>query len=181
VPRTWWSITVELVEGRGHTYWPRPGRSFAAAPNHTFAHLADSIDTAFARWDRAHLYEFRLADASRIGRPDPDWDEDEILDGSVTKLGRLTPGERFLYVFDFGDGWHHVCTVEPDKVDPLDVLGIKPAAPLAHFGWGDMPDQYGRRYVDDDGSEGPLPPDPRGADLPPFFPYWGEGAAAYRD
>jgi hypothetical protein len=29
--RTWLSIRVELIEGRGERYWPRPGRLFAAA------------------------------------------------------------------------------------------------------------------------------------------------------
>lgn len=179
--RTWWSITVELVEGGGRTFWPRPGRTFAAGPGHTFASLADAIDAAFGRWDLSHLREFRLADETRIGRPDADWDEEEILDERAAKLGRLASGERFLYVFDFGDGWHHLCTVEEGKVDPLEVLGIRPSAPLPHFGWGDLPDQYGRRFLDDDGSDGPLPSDPRRTDLPPFFPWWGEGAEMYPD
>jgi hypothetical protein len=51
---------VELIEGAGRTLWPRPGRVFAAARSHTFAALADAIDTAFARWDRAHLHLFEL-------------------------------------------------------------------------------------------------------------------------
>jgi hypothetical protein len=28
--RTWLSIRVDLVSGRGEDYWPRPGRIFAA-------------------------------------------------------------------------------------------------------------------------------------------------------
>lgn len=179
--KTWWSITVELVEGRAGQFWPRPGRVFAAAPSHTFAQLADAIDTAFARWDRAHLNEFRLADGTRIGMPDPDWGDADILDERTTKLSRLGAAERFLYVFDFGDGWHHICTVGKAKIDPLDELGIKPPAPLPYWGWGDLPDQYGRRWAEDDGSDGPVPPDPGRADLPPFLPWWGEGAARYRD
>jgi hypothetical protein len=47
--RTWLSIRVELVEGRGERLWPRPGRIFAAARSHTFAALATAIDDAFAR------------------------------------------------------------------------------------------------------------------------------------
>jgi len=47
--RTWLSIRVELVEGRGERFWPRPGRILAAARNHTFAQLAEAIDDAFAR------------------------------------------------------------------------------------------------------------------------------------
>src|SRR6267154_1284906 len=71
---TWLSIRVELVEGRGQRYWPRPGRLFAAATNHSFAQLATAIDDAFARWDRSHLHEFELADGTRIGKPDPEMD-----------------------------------------------------------------------------------------------------------
>src|SRR4051794_1280573 len=62
VPRTWLSIRVDLIEGRAERLWPRPGRVFAAARSHTFADLADAIDTAFARWDRAHLTLFELND-----------------------------------------------------------------------------------------------------------------------
>jgi hypothetical protein len=30
------------------------------------------------------------------------------------------------------------------KVDPLEVLGIRPDVPLPYWGWGSIPDQYGR-------------------------------------
>ena len=66
--RTWLSIRVELVEGHGTRFWPRPGRIFAAARSHPFDALATAIDDAFARWDRAHLHEFRLADGTRPPR-----------------------------------------------------------------------------------------------------------------
>ena len=70
--RSWLSIRVELVEGRGERYWPRPGRLFGAARSHSFAQLASAIDDAFARWDRSHLHEFELEDGTRIGTPGPD-------------------------------------------------------------------------------------------------------------
>lgn len=90
----WISVSVELVEGRGERYWPRPGRLFAAAADHSFADLGAAIDDAFARWDRSHLYEFELADGTRIGMPDPEWQDDEPMeDGRIVKLGRLKPGE----------------------------------------------------------------------------------------
>jgi len=54
----------------------------------------------------------------------------------------------------------------------METLGIVPDVPLPYFGWGDMPDQYGRRWDGDDG-EGRLPRDPRGTDLPPLRPGWG--------
>jgi len=39
-----------------------------------------------------------------------------------------------------------------------------PAVPLPSFGWGDMPDQYGRRWDADDG-EGLVPEDPGRPDI----------------
>jgi pRiA4b ORF-3-like protein len=172
--RTWLSIRVELVEGHGEHLWPRPGRIFAAARTHTFAQLASAIDNAFARWDRAHLHEFTLPDGTRLTTPHLDWEDGPpALDDRRIKLSRLTGGEQFLYVFDFGDDWTHLCTVDPTRIDPLDSLGIAPDGPLPYWGWGDLPDQY-RRCWDADDHSSPLPPDPRLADLPPLRPDWGQ-------
>jgi hypothetical protein len=128
VARTWLSIRVDLVSGRGADYWPRPGRIFAAARSHRFSQLANAIDTAFARWDRPHLYQFVLADGRRIGQREFDeFDDDEVfIDGTTTTLSALTLGEHFVYEFDFGDCWTHLCTVEPAQIDPATELGITP-------------------------------------------------------
>jgi hypothetical protein len=168
----WLSIRVELIEGRGEQYWPRPGRLFAAASSHSFAQLATAIDDAFARWDRSHLHEFELADGTRIGTPDPDLDDEGVIDETRQKLSRLKTGEQFAYEFDFGDGWTHLCTVIEAGIDPLDTLGVVPHAPLPYFGWGEIPDQYGRAWPDLD-DESPPPKDPELADLPPLRPGWG--------
>jgi len=61
-----------------------------------------------------------------------------------------------------GDDWTHRCVVDTAKVDPLEVLGIRPQVPLPFWGWGTIPDQYGRRVDDDDGG-GPIPPRPQEA------------------
>ena len=45
--------------------WPRPGRIFAVSTGHSLHELAESIDDAFARWDRSHLHEFELPDGRR--------------------------------------------------------------------------------------------------------------------
>lgn len=180
VARTWLSIRVELIEGRGGGLWPRPGRILAAARTHTFAQLADAIDTAFARWDRAHLNMFELSDGARLCGPVP-WEDpsEEMRFAGEVKLSRLTAQEQFLYVFDMGDDWTHLCTVAAARVDPLDVLGVVPDVPLSSWGWGEIPDQYGRRFDEDDG-EGPLAADPKRSDLPPLRPWWGEGGRRYR-
>jgi len=170
--RTWLSVRVELVAGRGEDYWPRPGRLFAVARSHTFEELATAIDDAFARWDRAHLHEFTLADGYRVGRPSPDdWDPDHMLDIRRIGASRLSLGEQFVYTFDLGDDWQHLCTVGSERVDPLSVLGIVPYRPLPYWGWGDIPDQYGRRWDGDDGESEP-PPNPNGADLPLLLGDW---------
>lgn len=170
--RNWLSIRVELVSGRGEDFWPRPGRIFAAARSHTFGELANAIDIAFARWDRAHLYQFVFDDGRRIGQPEFDDFDQGFIDAARTKLSMLTAGEQFVYEFDFGDGWTHLCMVAPARFDPDAELGMIPGQPLPYWGWGTIPDQYGRRWADDDG-EGDEPPNPGTSDLPPLQPGWG--------
>jgi hypothetical protein len=166
VAKTWLSIRVDLLSG-SHTgdLWPPPGRVLVVGPSHTFADLATAIDDAFARWDRSHLYEFTLPDGRRIGLPDDEWDEEPVLDAARVKVARHAAlGTEFRYVFDLGDFWVHRCTVATRKVDPLDALGIVPDRPLPCFGWGAIPDQYGRKWNGDDGQSRPPPspaePDP---------------------
>jgi Plasmid pRiA4b ORF-3-like protein len=167
VARTWLSIRVDLVSGLGGDYSPRPGRIFAAARSHSFRELADAIDTAFARWDRAHLYQFVLADGRRIGQPEFDDFDQGFVDGGRTKLSTLTLGEQFLYEFDFGDSWLHLCTVGPTRIDPTAALGTVPTQPL--------------RYRISTGAAGmetmastTSHPIPGTSDLPPLHPWWGQ-------
>jgi len=69
--------------------------------------------------------------------PDPEWRDDEpVEDGRIVKLARLKPGEQFVYVFDLGDDWAHLCTVGNSPLDPLETLGSVPDRPLPYFGWG---------------------------------------------
>jgi Plasmid pRiA4b ORF-3-like protein len=170
--RSWLSIRVELVEGRGEHYWPRPGRLFAAAKSHSYAQLATAIDDAFARWDRSHLHEFELIEGTRIGTPDSELDSEGVLDETRETLSRLQKSQQFIYVFDFGDDWTHMCTVVDVGIDPLDALGLVPDRPLPFFGWGSIPDQYGRAWAEED-AESRTPLDPELTDLPPLRPGWG--------
>jgi hypothetical protein len=68
----WLAIRVELTGGRGIGLDPQPGRVLLVGPRHTFADLAEAVNAAFARWDLAHLHEFRLADGRRIGYAEED-------------------------------------------------------------------------------------------------------------
>lgn len=107
--KTWLSVRVELLSGRGEDLWPRPGRVFLVGPRHTFADFAAAIDGAFGRWDRSHLCSFTLETGEIFGWPDPD------ADPPVTDLSRalvaenIKPGTPFRYLFDYGDDWAHRC------------------------------------------------------------------------
>ncbi|MEU2006531.1 hypothetical protein ACH47B_35725 [Rhodococcus sp. NPDC019627] len=158
--RTWLSVTVELLGGCGEDLWPWPGRIFAVGPSHTFSDLANAINDAFARWDRAHLSMFTLADGRIVTDTETGAEMVESLGGPITeavdiesaKVARLLgPGAEFQFTFDLGDDWTHRCVIGSDKVDPIEVLGIRPEAPVPYWGWGTIPDQYGRRWADDDG------------------------------
>jgi len=171
--RTWLSIRVDLVEGRGQHFWPRPGRIFAAARSHTFAQLAEAIDDAFARWDRAHLHQFTVTGGHRIGRPDWEGEPiDGLIDAREATVGQFQSGAQFVYEFDFGDSWTHLCTIGDRRIDPVEQFGVIPDHPRPYWGWGAIPDQYGRGWDSDDGGT-PPPPDPGLADLPPLRPRWG--------
>jgi len=68
------------------------------------------------------------------------------LDHARLKVTReVKPGDEFADVFDFADDWEHRCVVRPAKVDPVHEYGIVPPGPVAIWGWGWIPDQYGRR------------------------------------
>ena len=175
-------MTVELVEGAGYRFWPRPGRVFAAARTHSFAQLATAIDVSFGRWDLGQLWQFELAGHVYVAPEDPEWqsaESDKILDGN-SRLSRLAVGDEFVYQFDPNDSWLHICRVAEGRIDPLEEIGEAPPEPTAYDGWGILPDQYLRRFADDDG-ETPMPVDQRNRDLPPLRPWWGPNAAPVPD
>jgi hypothetical protein len=62
--------------------------------------------------------------------------------------GRLRGGEQFLYTFDLGDDWTHLCTVAPARIDTLwgaaPCGGDRPGHTPALLGVGSDPG-FGRR------------------------------------
>ncbi len=153
--RTWLRIRVDLLGGGGIDCNPSPGRVFLVGPSHTFEQFAEAIDAAFARWDLSHLHNFELKDGRLIGYPDDSFGPELVwLDHAKLKVAKeVKPGEEFEYVFDLGDNWRHRCTVEPEKGDPVEEYGIVPNVPAPIWGWGSIPDQYGRRAFDPDEEE----------------------------
>lgn len=148
--RTWLRIRVDLLGGGGIDCDPSPGRVFLVGPLHTFERFAEAIDAAFARWDLSHLHNFELKDGRLIGYPDDSFAPELVwLDHAKLKVAKeVKPGEEFEYVFDLGDNWRHRCTVEAEKWDPLEEYGIVPNVPVPIWGWGWIPDQYGRQAFD---------------------------------
>lgn len=119
------TIRVVLRGRAGDPPAAAPGRVLLASTDHTLADLADAIDRAFGRWDLTPLHRFELG-----GRTIDD-------DAGVT-LAALPPAGAARYTFDLGEGWQHDLEVEEVGVDPGDG-GI-----TTLFGWGTIPDQYGR-------------------------------------
>lgn len=155
--RTWLEIKIVLEGGGGIDLDPPPGRTLIVGPGHSFEQLANAINAAFARWDLSHLHEFGLGDGRRVGFPTEDFDDPQLRDHTALRvLDELGPGDEFTYVFDLGDHWRHRCAVAPEKVDPLEVYGIRPERPVATWGWGWIPDQYGR--VSEGGADPPPEP-----------------------
>jgi len=63
-------------------------------------------------WGNYHLHEF-VIEEERYGEPHPD-DFSEVVDEKKVKLSDVVLGEgdRFIYVYDFGDSWEHEIKVE---------------------------------------------------------------------
>ncbi len=141
----WMTIRVELVSGGGRDFNPAPGRVFLVGPGHAFGELADAINLHFARWDLSHLHDFRLADGREIGFPDPD-SPDTLDQARINVSSALKKGDEFEY-------WAHQCRVEEVDVDPEDLYGEVPKLPVPIWGWGSIPDQYGRRSENDTGED----------------------------
>lgn len=165
--RRWQAIKVELLGGRGEGLELPPGRIMVCPPGTTFDQLGLAVDVALARWDLSHLRMFTLADGTRV--VDEEMQDELVGNGFGASVPRtallgakvsslVREGDTFTYVYDFGDDWTHRCTVV-GRVDPEEQLGVVPDRPLASWGWGTVPDQYGRRWEGDDGESEP-PPSP---------------------
>lgn len=104
----------------------------------TLERLHHVIQIAFG-WTDSHLHLFQIGEADY--GPDGDWAE---VRSERLRLSRLVAvGERFSYVYDFGDDWRHVIQVEkrlpagPESLGPRCVTGRRSAPPEDCGGvWG---------------------------------------------
>ncbi|MDT2815159.1 plasmid pRiA4b ORF-3 family protein [Vagococcus carniphilus] len=87
----------------------------------TFEDLHEIIQTAFD-WDTAHLYQFTVGNIilsdfeaeELLGEPTQFYFEPKVKkDMAKTKLSQLINlGDKFEYIYDFGDSWEHKIVVE---------------------------------------------------------------------
>jgi hypothetical protein len=152
----WMTIRVVLTGQNTDELPAPPGRVLLAHADHSFSELAEAVDTAFGRWDLTPLHQFEVegrilltAEAGGDGAPEVE-DSDEVTIGEVG----LRAGARFSYIFDLGEGWTHECSVEEVAVDPFELAGEEPDVPVPVYGWGTIPDQYGRIDEDEDEDDG---------------------------
>lgn len=145
----WFIIRVELIGSPIERISQPPGRDLLVSPRHSLLELAIAIDSAFARWDLGHLHEFRMPGGETyvLGGDDeghPSTSTESVLLGLLS----LTEGSVLEYVFDLGDEWLHRCEVRSVGRNPETDFGDVPLGPVPIFGWGSIPDQYGRTTPD---------------------------------
>jgi hypothetical protein len=66
-------------------------------------------------WTNSHLHEFAIG-GCQYGEIDDDAPEELLGEAGYTLAEVVGEGERFEYLYDFGDGWDHAVTIE--KVVP---------------------------------------------------------------
>jgi hypothetical protein len=77
----------------------------------TFGELNEVIQIVMG-WTNSHLHEFYF-DTEKIGMKDEDSPSDVKNENRIRLGPRLkTPGTRFRYLYDFGDGWEHSIALE---------------------------------------------------------------------
>lgn len=64
-------------------------------------------------WTDSHLHDFHWRE-ERFSIPDPEFDEERVVDERTVTLKELglSIKDRLEYMYDFGDGWEHVLTLE---------------------------------------------------------------------
>jgi hypothetical protein len=92
----------------------------------SFAQFHEVIQMAFG-WQDYHLFQFSphgFGNHPTIGILDPEneWEEEEIVDCETIELNKIfkKEGQKFTYIYDFGDHWQHQITLE--KIIDNDLL-----------------------------------------------------------
>lgn len=84
-------------------------------------------------WEDSHLHEFELGGQRfKLPHPDDAFDEFPSLDSKKAKVNKvLEEGDEFIYIYDFGDNWHHrVCVTQVEWIDhvPMSIAQVTAGA-----------------------------------------------------
>jgi Plasmid pRiA4b ORF-3-like protein len=122
-------------------------------PDCTLVNLHEYIQAAFG-WENYHLHQFEI-DGVRYSQPSPDGDDfdmdfEDETDILLSKLlPKSSPKARWIYEYDFGDGWRHDVLFEghppndPKAKTPLCLEGERACPPEdcgGPWGYGDYLD-----------------------------------------
>src|SRR5690606_26873270 len=103
-----------------HISKPPVWRRVLVPDNFTFQKFHKVIQAAFD-WQDYHLYQFSptgYGSFPQIGIPDVEgWGDEEIINSKRIKLSEIftTKGQKFTYIYDFGDDWVHKIILEEIK------------------------------------------------------------------
>lgn len=120
-PQLWWQLRVDLLDV-SPLIWRR-----LLVPDSIVLPTLHQVLQVTLGWTDSHLHEF-VINGIRYAAPDPDWSEDlQQRDERRVVLNKALGQSRcFDYVYDFGDDWHHVITVEDVRVgSPSEPLSLR--------------------------------------------------------
>jgi hypothetical protein len=98
-------LRVELEDVK-----PKVWRRILVPTSVRLSRLHDTLQVVMG-WSNSHMHAFKVGDLS-YGMCFDDYPEEEIDERTVTIRHALRGVDRFLYEYDFGDGWNHLIEVE---------------------------------------------------------------------
>lgn len=129
---------------------PKIWRCIQVPENYNFCDLHAAIQDSMG-WNDCHLHQFRIkkpetGDEVTIGIPDEDgFGVQGIIPGKKAKIAKyfITPEDKAIYEYDFGDGWRHeivlekISSAEDGAMYPRCVAGARACPPEDCGGpWG---------------------------------------------
>lgn len=111
---------IELLETD-----PLVWRRIVVPSDYTLYQFHMAMQGAFG-WENRHLFQFcesGFSDKTVYGIPGDDIDPDmKTLDAKKTKMNKIfkEAGDRYRYIYDFGDSWEHRIVLE--NVEPKEML-----------------------------------------------------------
>lgn len=115
---------------------PQVWRRIIVPEQFSFHRFHDVIQVAFG-WQDYHLFQFGEKGFDSdfvIGVPDPEFEEFNTQDSNKIRLEDIFgyEGQKFTYIYDFGDGWSHSIVLEKitdSKILKADCLAGKGECP----------------------------------------------------